>query len=83
MTAPVSVSNFETQSHSSPDEVRKPDKTTVEIVRLKDFTFRSLQLRTRLELVGVHQAGGKNRFMPSFPCWILFLSNRFNWIIPT
>ena len=39
MTNPVSVSNFETHSHSAPDEVRKPDKTIVEIVRLEDFTF--------------------------------------------
>jgi len=39
MTNPVSVTSFETQSHNSPDEIRKPDKTIVEIVRHEDFTF--------------------------------------------
>ncbi|MCG6911337.1 MAG: cupin domain-containing protein [Deltaproteobacteria bacterium] len=39
MTSPMSVSNFQNQSHSSADEVRNPEKTLVEIVRLEDFTF--------------------------------------------
>ena len=39
MATPVAVSNFESKSHSSPDEVRTPDKTRVEIVRLKGFTI--------------------------------------------
>ena len=33
------VSNLETKSHDAPDEVRTPDKTRVEVVRLKDFTI--------------------------------------------
>jgi hypothetical protein len=39
MATPVAVSKFETKSHSSPDEVRSPNKTLVEIVRLEGFTF--------------------------------------------
>ncbi len=39
MNTPVAVANFESRSHTSPDEVRTPDKTRVEIVRFKDFTF--------------------------------------------
>jgi len=39
MATPVAVSNFESKSHSSPDEVRTPDKTRVEIVRLEGFTI--------------------------------------------
>ena len=39
MVSPVVVSNFESKSHSSPDEVRTPDKTRVEIVRLEGFTI--------------------------------------------
>jgi hypothetical protein len=39
MITPVAVSNFESKSHSSPDEVRTPDKTRVEIVRLEGFTI--------------------------------------------
>jgi hypothetical protein len=36
---PLSVTKFETKSHSAPDEIRKPDKTQVEIVRLEGFTL--------------------------------------------
>lgn len=39
MVTPVAVTNFEAKSHSSPDEVRTPDKTRVEIVRLEGFTI--------------------------------------------
>ena len=39
MATPVAVTNFQSKSHSSPDEVRTPDKTRVEIVRLGSFTF--------------------------------------------
>jgi quercetin dioxygenase-like cupin family protein len=39
MSNPVSVKNFETKSHDSPDEVRTPSKTRVEIVRLAGFTL--------------------------------------------
>ena len=39
MATPVAVSNFKSQSHNSPDEVRTPDKTRVEIVRLEGFTI--------------------------------------------
>ena len=39
MTTPVTVTKFETKSHSSPDEVRSPDKTRVEIIRLEGFTI--------------------------------------------
>lgn len=39
MTTPVAVTKFENKSHSTPDEVRSPDKTRVEVVRLEGFTF--------------------------------------------
>ena len=39
MTTPVAVTKFETKSHSSPDEVRSPAKTRVEVVRLEGFTI--------------------------------------------
>jgi quercetin dioxygenase-like cupin family protein len=39
MASPVAVRNFEVRSHDSPDEVRSPNKTRVEVVRLTDFTF--------------------------------------------
>jgi len=39
MAAPVNVRRFETKSHNSPDEVRTPPKTRVEVVRLGDHTL--------------------------------------------
>ena len=39
MATPVSVSQFEVKSHNMPDEVRTPDKTRVEVVRLEGFTL--------------------------------------------
>lgn len=40
MATPVAVTTFDVTSHDSPDEVRSPDKTRVEIVRLEGFPFR-------------------------------------------
>ena len=39
MSNPVSVSRLEVKSHDSPDEVRTPNKTRVEVVRLEGFTL--------------------------------------------
>ena len=39
MATPVSVSRFEVKSHNSPDEVRSPDKTRVEVVKLEGYTI--------------------------------------------
>ena len=39
MATPVAVTKFEVRSHNSPDEVRTPDKTRVEVVRLEGFTL--------------------------------------------
>ena len=39
MLAPVSIENLEIKSHDSPDEVRTPNKTRVEVVRLEAFTM--------------------------------------------
>lgn len=36
---PVAVRKFETKSHNSPDEVRTPNKTRVEVVRLPGYTL--------------------------------------------
>jgi quercetin dioxygenase-like cupin family protein len=39
LATPVSVTKLEVKSHDSPDEVRSPDKTRVEVVRLEGFTL--------------------------------------------
>ncbi len=39
MAEPVKVTKFEAKSHSAPDELRSPNKTRVEVVRLDGFTF--------------------------------------------
>ena len=39
MSTPVSVKTFVNKSHASPDELRTPDKTRVEVVRLDGFTL--------------------------------------------
>jgi len=39
MATPVAVTHLESKSHTTPDEVRTPDKTRVEIVRLGSFTL--------------------------------------------
>ena len=38
MTTPVTVSKLEVKSHDEPDELRTPNKTRVEVVRLDGFT---------------------------------------------
>jgi mannose-6-phosphate isomerase-like protein (cupin superfamily) len=42
--APVAVTKFETKSHNNPDEVRAPNKTRVEIVRLPGYTIGRMNL---------------------------------------
>ena len=39
MATPVAVTKLEVKSHGSPDEIRNPDKTRIEIVRLEGFTL--------------------------------------------
>lgn len=39
MAAPVSVTKFQVKSHASPDEVRAPSRTRVEVVQLEGFTI--------------------------------------------
>ena len=39
MPNPVSVKKLEVKSHDSPDEVRSPDKTRVEVVTLEGYTI--------------------------------------------
>ena len=39
MSTPVAVTKFHSKLHSLPDEVRTPDKTRVEIIRLEGFTI--------------------------------------------
>lgn len=39
MATPVKVTAFEVKSHASPDEVRSPDKTRVEVVNLEGCTI--------------------------------------------
>jgi mannose-6-phosphate isomerase-like protein (cupin superfamily) len=44
MSAPMSVSRLEAKSHDTPDEIRTPDKTRVEIVRLTGSTIARLTM---------------------------------------
>ncbi|HZU18916.1 MAG TPA: cupin domain-containing protein [Candidatus Dormibacteraeota bacterium] len=39
MTTPVAVHRLQAKSHDAPDEVRTPDKSRVEIVRLEGYTL--------------------------------------------
>jgi quercetin dioxygenase-like cupin family protein len=39
MTATLSVTELQARSHDAPDEVRTPDKTRVEVVKLKGYTI--------------------------------------------
>lgn len=39
MANPVTVKKFEVRSHDSPDEVRAPNKTRVEVVKVDDYTI--------------------------------------------
>ena len=39
MTTPVTVTKLEVKTHASPDEVRTPEKTRVEVVRLTGYTL--------------------------------------------
>lgn len=39
MATPVGVSTLEVKSHDSPDEVRSPDKTRVEVVQFERYTI--------------------------------------------
>lgn len=39
MATPMTVHKLEAKSHDKPDEVRTPDKTRVEVVRLEGFTI--------------------------------------------
>ena len=56
--AEMKVSRLKSKSHDKPDEVRSPDKTRVEVVRLKDFTIRRMTFQPGwLAMVGMHQAG--------------------------
>src|SRR5437867_12990398 len=39
MGPPVTVTKLQSKSHSSPDEIRTPNKTRVEVVQLEGFTI--------------------------------------------
>ena len=39
MATPMTVHKLEAKSHDTPDELRAPDKTRVEVVRLEGFTI--------------------------------------------
>jgi hypothetical protein len=44
MAGEMRVSKLEAKSHDAPDEVRSPQKTKVEVVRLKEFTLGRFKL---------------------------------------
>lgn len=44
MLAPIVIENFEIKSHQSPDEVRTPSKSRIEVVRLEAFTIGRFRL---------------------------------------
>ena len=39
MAVPLEVSKLEARSHDSPDEIRAPDRTSIEVVRLEGYTI--------------------------------------------
>ena len=39
MTSPMNVNKLQTRSHDAPDEVREPEMTRVEVVRLEGYTL--------------------------------------------
>lgn len=39
MSTPVSVNKFEVRSHDTPDELRSPEKTRVEVVKFEGYTL--------------------------------------------
>jgi quercetin dioxygenase-like cupin family protein len=41
----VSIKRFELKSHLTPDEVRQPEKTKIEIVRMEGFTIGRLNMK--------------------------------------
>jgi hypothetical protein len=45
MSNGISVSTLAAKSHDKPDEVRSPDKTRVEVVRLPGFTLGRLKMQ--------------------------------------
>jgi hypothetical protein len=45
MSNGMSVSTFAAKSHDQPDEVRSPDTTRVEVVRLPGFTLGRLKMQ--------------------------------------
>jgi hypothetical protein len=45
MAAPVAVTRLEVKSHESPDEVRSPDKTRLEVVELEGHTIGRMRLQ--------------------------------------
>jgi hypothetical protein len=45
MANEMNVTRFEAKSHDSPDEVREPNKTRVEVVRLSDATLGRFTLK--------------------------------------
>jgi mannose-6-phosphate isomerase-like protein (cupin superfamily) len=42
---PVSIKKFEIKSHEKPDEMREPEKTKVQIVRMEGFTLGRMQMK--------------------------------------
>jgi mannose-6-phosphate isomerase-like protein (cupin superfamily) len=45
MSVPVTVTKLEAKSHDTPDEVRSPNKTRVDVVRLEGYTLGRLTLQ--------------------------------------
>ena len=59
---------FIAKSFESPDEVRSPDKTKVEVVDLGRHQGRPIEGRAGLAVVRVHQARRRHRVVPGPPC---------------
>ena len=68
----VHVGDFE-----SPDEVRTPDKTKVDVgAHGRCDHGGAVYLAARLALVGMHQTGGGHRQLPSAACRVSIQSGR-------
>ena len=68
MTTPVSVTKFEVRSHNSPDEVRTPNKTRVEVVQFDGVTMGQFNFEPGWRWSECIKASRQDRPLPSFPC---------------
>jgi hypothetical protein len=70
MASEVRVSKLASKSHDNPDEVRTPDKTRVEVVRLEGYTLGRFTFQPGWRWSECVKPVVKTDSCPSEPCWI-------------